>query len=167
MALPYIISTLLYCFHENGDVLLLHRKLKPNQSLWSPPGGKLDTASGESPYACACRESQEELGLALRPTDLHLTGLISEQGYESSAHWLMFLFEVLARFKGLPPSHREGHFGFFPRQQLGDLALPDTDREMIWPLFWRHRGGFFAAHCQCLAPGRNDWTIQAGQIPAL
>jgi 8-oxo-dGTP diphosphatase len=167
MALPYRISTLLYCFHENGDVLLLHRKLEPNRDLWSPPGGKLDTLQGESPYACACREAHEELGISIRPSDLHLTGLVSERGYESAAHWLMFLFEVLPRFKQLPPAHREGQFEFFPPSALGQLPLPQTDREMIWPLFWQHRGGFFAAHCQCLGPSRNQWSIEEGRPPSL
>ena len=63
--LPYQIATLLYCFNEQGEVLLLERAQEPNLGLWSPCGGKLHTAFGESPYACACREAQEELGLAI------------------------------------------------------------------------------------------------------
>ena len=73
MALPHKIATLLYCFSERGEVLLLERAQEPNRGLWSPPGGKLHTESGESPYACACREAQEELGLKLTPGNLHLT----------------------------------------------------------------------------------------------
>src|SRR5262245_60518496 len=75
MALPYKIATLLYCFNARDEVLLLERAQEPNRGLWSPCGGKLRTDDGESPYACGCREAQEELGLALRPSDLHLTGL--------------------------------------------------------------------------------------------
>src|SRR3954469_24112280 len=103
MALPFHISTLLYCFNDEDDVLLMHRVKEPNRGLWSPCGGKLDTDSGESPYACACREAQEEIGLELRPKDLHLTGMVSEHGYQGHAHWLMFLFEVRPRLKKLPP----------------------------------------------------------------
>jgi hypothetical protein len=33
-------------------------------------------------------------GLPLAPTDLHLTGIITERGYLGAGHWLMFLFEV-------------------------------------------------------------------------
>ena len=54
-ALPYRISTLLYCFNRRDEVLLLERRKEPNRGLWSPCGGKLKTAIGESPYACACR----------------------------------------------------------------------------------------------------------------
>ena len=59
MALPYNISTLLYCFNEHEEVLLLERRKEPNLGLWSPCGGKLKTETGESPYACACREAAE------------------------------------------------------------------------------------------------------------
>jgi len=158
--LPYRIATLLYCFDEADNVLLLERAQEPNLGRWSPPGGKLKQDTGESPYACACREAHEELGLTLTPAGLHLTGLISEHGYAGQAHWLMFLFEIKTRLRGLPPPISEGRFAFHPPDQLSALNLPQTDREQIWPLFWRHRGGFFAAHCHCHADGRNDWTLE-------
>lgn len=160
MTLPYKIATLLYAFHQRGEVLLLERAQEPNRGLWSPPGGKLHTSEGESPYACACREAEEELGLRLFPSDLHLTGLVSEHGYEGQAHWLMFLLEIKPRLVSLPPVHREGRFEFFTPAQMKTLALPLTDREQVWPLFWKHRGGFFAAHCRCLADGRNEWILE-------
>ena len=160
MALPYKIATLLYCFSEHDEVLLLERTQEPNLGLWSPCGGKLHTDIGESPYACACREAHEELGLSIAVTDLHLTGLVSEHGYAGQAHWLMFLFEVKPRLKSLPPPHREGRFQFFPRTKLDALRLPQTDREQIWPLFWKHRGGFFAAHCHCHPDGKYDWVLE-------
>jgi 8-oxo-dGTP diphosphatase len=160
VALPHKISTLLYCFNAASDVLLLERAQKPNRGLWSPPGGKLKTDLGESPYACACREAHEELGLRFAPGDLHLTGLISEHGYAGQAHWLMFLFEVKPRLQAVPPPMREGRFAFHTRAALEALPLPQTDREQIWPLFWRHRGGFFAAHCHCHPDGRNEWALE-------
>ncbi len=160
MSLPHKISTLLYIFDAQDRVLLLERAQEPNLGLWSPPGGKLDTSGGESPYACACRESAEEVGMRLRPADLHLAGIVSERGYAGQAHWLMFLFEVRSRIPSLPPAHREGRFGLFSRAELGGLRLPVTDREQLWPLFWRHRGGFFAAHCHCDASGGFRWEVE-------
>jgi ADP-ribose pyrophosphatase len=159
MALPYQIATLLYCFNEQDDVLLLERVKEPNLGLWSPCGGKLHTADGESPYECACREAEEELGLAIPMKDLHLAGMISERGYEGTAHWLLFLFEVTSRLKETPPPHREGRFQFFSKPALVGLNLPQTDREKIWPWFWEHRGGFFAARCDC-SEGTNQWTLE-------
>jgi len=160
MALPFKISTLLYCFNERDEVLLLERRKEPNLGLWSPCGGKLKTELGESPYACACREAQEEIGLSLPATDLHLVGLISEHGYDGQAHWLMFLFEIRTRLNLLPPPNPEGRFAFFRPETITSLQLPQTDREQIWPLFWKHRGGFFAAHCHCHGDGRNEWTLE-------
>src|SRR3954469_19519211 len=115
MPLPYKIATLLYCFNEHDEVLLLERAQEPNLGCWSPCGGKLHTDIGESPYACACREAHEEMGLELKPTDLHLTGIVAEHGYQGQSHWLMFLFEVKLRLKVTPMPHREGIFKFFPR----------------------------------------------------
>jgi 8-oxo-dGTP diphosphatase len=160
MVLPYKVATLLYGFNERDDVLLLERAQEPNRGFWSPCGGKLKMDIGESPYVCACREAGEETGLSLRPADLHLTGLVSEHGYQGRTHWLMFLFEVKPRLKSLPPVHAEGRFQFFARAALAGLNLPQTDREQIWPWFWGHRGGFFAAHCHCHPDGRNDWTLE-------
>lgn len=158
--MPYKISTLLYCFNERDEVLLMARAQEPNLGLWSPCGGKLQTETGESPYACACREAREELGLKISPADLHLTGLVSEHGYQGQSHWLMFLFEIKRRLNTVPPPHREGHFRFFALDALGGLELPQTDREKIWPWFRRHRGGFFAAHCHCHPNGTNEWTLE-------
>ena len=106
MPLPYKVATLLYCFNERDEVLLMERAQEPNLGLWSPCGGKLHTDQGESPYACACREAQEELGVSLSASDLHLTGLVSEHGYQGQGHWLMFLFEVLPRLARLPHPRR-------------------------------------------------------------
>jgi len=30
----------------------------------------------------------------------------------------------------------------------------------IWPLFWKHRGGFFSAHCRCLPNDGHHWEIE-------
>ena len=160
MGLPFKVATLLYCFNDRDDVLLLQREREPNRGLWSPCGGKVDIENGESPYAGACREALEELGMAIQPSELHLTGIVSEHGYDGAAHWLMFLFELKRKLQAVPPVHAEGRFAFFNRAALESLRLPQTDREKIWPLFWEHRGGFFAAHCNCQKNGTNIWTIE-------
>jgi 8-oxo-dGTP diphosphatase len=164
MPLPHKISTLLYCFNAADEVLLLQRAQEPNRGRWSPPGGKLKTGIGESPYACACREAHEEMGLTLTPADLHLTGLVSEHGYQGNTHWLMFIFEVKPRLTAVPPPHAEGIFEFFSRAALDGLLVPDSDRECLWPWFWQHRGGFYAAHIHCHSDGRNEWVLEESTI---
>jgi 8-oxo-dGTP diphosphatase len=164
MNLPHKISTLLYCFNERDEVLLMRRAQEPNLGLWSPPGGKLHASEGESPHACACREAREEIGISVAPNELHLTGIVTETGHEGNAHWLMFLFEMKTRLKEVPPPHREGDFAFHGRAAVSGLAVPETDREMIWPLFWKHRGGFFAAHCVTAVGKANRWTLEQSNV---
>ena len=164
MQLAHKISTLLYCFDEHDRVLLMERAQEPNLGLWSPPGGKLHAAKGESPHACACREATEELSIQVAPAQARLTGIITETGYEGNAHWLMFLFEITLKLKTVPPPHREGTFAFHSRATLDSLALPQTDREMIWPLFWKHRGGFFAAQCFTVPGKPNRWTVEQSNV---
>ena len=165
VSLPYKVATLLYCFIEQDDLLLLERAQEPNRGFWSPCGGKLHMDDGESPYACACREAEEELGLKLVPGDLHLTGLVSEHGYAGQAHWLMFLFEVKLRLKTCPPKHKEGTFCFFRRDEVSSLHIPQTDRDIIWPMFWKHRGGFFSAHWRCHTDRPHEWTVEESVPP--
>ena len=159
MAFPYRIATLIYAFDDDDRALLLKRAKHPNQNLWSPSGGKLDTASGESPHMCAAREAHEELGIHASAADFKLTGIISEHGYLGETNWLMFLFEYVPRLKQTPPPCDEGEFGFFSRQEIESLPIPKTDKEQIWPLFWQYRGGFFMAHCHCSENG-DRWTIE-------
>jgi len=159
VSLPYRIATLLYAFDEKDRVLLIERNHQPNKGCFSPPGGKLQTDSGESPHGCAIREAKEETGIQLTFEDLHLTGIISEQGYQGNTHWLMFLFEIKLRLTDLPPDHEEGAFQWASPKDLEKLPLPGTDREKIWPLFWEHRGGFFAANCQCAKDQSDEWIL--------
>ncbi len=147
--LPYKIAVLCYLFDAQGRVLLLHRKKQPNLDLYSPIGGKLEQPIGESPTACAVREVEEETGLTVNPSDLHLTGIVSETGYEQSTHWLMFLYELTHPVDVKPGAMNEGVLEWHQADQIADLPIPATDREVIWPLFWRYRERFFAAHLDC------------------
>lgn len=157
--LPYKIATLCYLFDDEDRTLLLHRRKPPNLDLYSPVGGKLEMAEGESPTACAAREIAEEVGLTVDAADLHLTGIVSERAYENQTHWLMFLYEVTRPVTVERMSFDEGELAWFTREQVDGLNLPASDREVIWPAFWKHRGGFFAAHLDC-GDGPMAWRIE-------
>jgi len=86
--------------------------------------------------------------------------MVSEHGYQGRTHWLMFLFEVKKKLTTLPKECHEGRFQFFSRAEIDSIKIPQTDREQIWPWFWKYRGGFFSAHCHCHPDGRNDWTLE-------
>lgn len=169
MTLPYKIAVLCYLFDERGRVLLLHRVKPPNRDLYSPIGGKLEQAIGESPTACAQREIKEETGLDIELNELHLTGIVSETAYLGETHWLMFLYEV-TRPVSIPEhdmTFDEGRLEWHEPDAIDALPIPQTDRGVIWPLFWKHRRGFFAVHIDCAAqpprwrieqPNAGPWT---------
>ncbi len=157
--LPYKITVLCYLFDQQQRLLLLHRAKPPNQGLYSPIGGKLEQPTGESPSDCAIREIMEETELEVAASDLHLTGIVSESGYGDQTHWLMFLYEVLQPVRVEPTTIAEGRLGWHRREQLPQLTIPETDRRVIWPLFWRYRRRFFMAHIDC-TNGRLDWRLQ-------
>jgi 8-oxo-dGTP diphosphatase len=152
-ALPYRIAVLVFLENAAGEHLLLHRAKAPNKGAWSPIGGKLETATGESPFECAVRETREETGLVIGAADLHLFAIIAEKAYEGDAHWLIFLFRCRKPLAGLPPDIPEGRFGFFARKSVDALPLPETDRTALWPIYDAHRDRFVALRADC-APGR-------------
>mgnify|MGYP002622949545 CR=1 FL=1 len=157
--LPHKIAVLCYLFDADGRVLLLHRRKPPNQDLYSPIGGKLETSLGESPTACAVREISEEVGLKVTAKDLHLTGIISEEAFQDECHWLMFLYELVKPVEVSCIEFDEGRLEWHDADSLNHLPIPATDRSVIWPLFWKYRGRFFTAHI-CCAGGRMEAVIE-------
>ena len=158
-SLPYKIACLCELTNEQGDLLLLHRSKHPNKDLYSPIGGKLEQATGESPAQCAQREIQEETGLEIPIERLRLSGIISETAYQNETHWLMFWYRVEGPVD--LPAHEmdEGSLEWHPADTLMDLPLPSTDRDVIWPAVMKYHDGFFALHIDCTGP-EMTWTIE-------
>jgi 8-oxo-dGTP diphosphatase len=146
---PFKISVLVFLRDRAGRLLLIQRRKAPNRDCWSPIGGKLEMARGESPFECAVRETAEETSLAVNDGDLHLFGYISEKNYEGGGHWLMFLFDCAKPLPALPPTGDEGHFGLFSRAEVDALPLPPSDRVLVWPWYDDYRGGFVALRADC------------------
>jgi 8-oxo-dGTP diphosphatase len=168
--LPYRIACLCDLRDRDNRILLLRRSRSPNLGLCSPIGGKLDMASGESPAQCARREIQEEAGIDVPIDRLHLIGLVSECAFEGRGHWLMFVYRVLGPVEVPPRTINEGELNWYTWEEVQRLPLPETDREVIWPLLHRYephtaegggegrgggqgreggRPGFFAVHIDC------------------
>lgn len=160
--LAHKIAVLVFITNDNGEHLLLLRAKPPNLGTWSPIGGKLETAVGESPFECAVRETREETGHVVTAGDLHLFAMISEKAYEGSAHWLIFLFKCHRPIVALPPTMREGSFGFFSRQAVDGIPLPETDRTALWPIYDRYHDRFVSLRADC-EPGK-PLVVQIEQI---
>lgn len=162
--LPYRIAVLCYLFDEQGRVLLLHRAKPPNFELYSPIGGKLEQHLGESPTQCAIREIKEEADIDVAAEDLHLTGIVSECSYEGQGHWLLFCYEVTRPVRVVRTHLSEGRLEWHALDRVLNLAIPETDRRIIWPAFLGHRGGFFMVHIDCSASNLT-WRIEQASRP--
>jgi 8-oxo-dGTP diphosphatase len=57
---PVVRATLLFVIHD-GRILLMHKKRGFGKGKINGPGGKIEP--GESPFECAVRETEEELGI--------------------------------------------------------------------------------------------------------
>ena len=101
----------------------------------------------------AVRETREETGLVICPADLHLFAMIAEKAYEGESHWLLFLFKCHRTIPALPAEMQEGRFGFFAREAIDHLSLPETDRTALWPVYDRYHDRFVALRADC-APGK-------------
>lgn len=152
-ALPYRVAVLCYLWDAQDRLLLLHRRKHPNPGMHSPVGGKVEISQGESPHECALREAREETGVELRPGDMRLMGMVAERAYAGQHHWLLFLFECTR-----PVRHEEvaahemdeGTLHWVPTGEVAQLAIPDTDRRIMWPQVLAHRGGgFFVIDIDC------------------
>jgi 8-oxo-dGTP diphosphatase len=150
---PYKVAVLVFLENAAGEHLLLLRAKAPNLGTWSPIGGKLEMTLGESPFECAVRETAEETGLVISTPDLHLFGMIAEKAYEGQSHWLLFLFRCRKPIPSLPADIKEGRFGFFTREAINALPLPETDRTALWPIFDRYKDRFVSLRADCSPAG--------------
>lgn len=158
--LPHKISCLIWMHNAAGDLLLLRRSKSPNEGLWSPIGGKLEKDRGESPFEAARRETFEETGHTVSDAEMHLWGMIAEKNYEARTHWLMFLFDCRKPLPGLPPPIDEGAFAFHPARDWAQLDIPETDREILWPLYTQYHRGFVSVRADCTPGQPLRYTIE-------
>lgn len=160
-SLPFKISALVFVHDARGRQLLIKRNKEPNKDCWSPIGGKLEMALGESPFQCAMREIGEEISLKVSEEDLRMFAMISEKSYEGKAHWLMFLFECKKALTSLPEAMGEGDFAFFEISEIESLKIPETDRKIIWKA-WRdfHSEGFAVLRIDCNPEGELSCRVE-------
>lgn len=157
------IGTLLYFRDQAGRLLLIRRKRPPNQGAWCAVGGKLEMATGESPYECASREAAEEIGVALKASDLALRSILSEKDYEGTGHWLMFVFQVTRPLEDLPVEIEEGEFRFFEREELDALRIPALDRQILFERILTEAGSLHILRSN----GDGEPLVEEGKIGGL
>jgi 8-oxo-dGTP diphosphatase len=169
--LPYRLACLCDLRDKDGRILLIHREKHPNFGLCSPIGGKLDVETGESPAQCAQREIEEEAGIHVPIDRLHLSGIISEQAFEGRGHWLLFYYRVIGPVEVEERHIGEGRLAWHRPEEIDGLPLPETDRQIIWPMIKSNdappggRPDFFTIHIDCRA-GDIRWAVEQGRPPA-
>ena len=147
----YKIAVLCYIFNQKNELLLLNRYKEPNKNFFSPIGGKLEQADGESPHQCAIREIREETGLRLSTEKLCCIGIVTEKSYEGT-HWMIFLYRALENIKPekiKKMEFEEGKLEWIPINNVEKVSIPPTDRRVMWPLVQKHPYGFFISHINC------------------
>jgi 8-oxo-dGTP diphosphatase len=110
---------------EEDGRLLVARRLKGTHlaGLWEFPGGKCEP--GEPHEACLARELAEELGVGSTIGD---ELLVTEHAYPERRVRLHFRHATL---NGEPRPLLGQELRWIPRGDLGQLAFPAADRELI------------------------------------
>jgi 8-oxo-dGTP diphosphatase len=118
-------TAVLCVIRHRDDYLLLRREREPNRGLYVPVGGKIDAF--ESPRAAAIREAREEA--AVHVDDVRLLGSLVETSPTDYNWWTaVYLAELRERPRLVVCA--EGELGWFTRDELLALPMPETDRHM-------------------------------------
>jgi 8-oxo-dGTP diphosphatase len=118
--------TAVLCIIRHGDdFLLLRREREPNRGLYVPVGGKVD--AHESPRAAAIREAREEAEVVI--DDVRYLGTLVETS-PTDYNWWTAVY--IAELRERPPlvACKEGELGWFSRDELLTLPMPETDRHI-------------------------------------
>lgn len=133
-----MLETTLCYIERAGCYLLLHRVKKEkdvNKDKWIGVGGKL--LPGESPAACALRETLEETGLTL--LDPEYRGMV-DFFCDSWPPERMHLFWA-DRFTGSLRDCQEGVLEWVPKEKMA--ALPQWEGDKIFLKLLEDRAPFF------------------------
>jgi mutator protein MutT len=110
---------------EAGRLLIAHRfrdALLPD--LWEFPGGKIE--SGESPEACAVRETAEELDIRVE-----VLGLLLRRPYEYANRKVDLWFYVVRRVDGEPRALGCQEWAWVTLEEIDAYPFPDANAPVV------------------------------------
>lgn len=115
---------------ETGRILLQKRpEGKAMAGLWEFPGGKVET--GEAPQNALVRELHEELGIEVRPEDLHPCTFASEPLGERN---LLLLLYICRHWAGEAQALESPELLWAKIDEMDDLEMPPADGPFITAL---------------------------------
>ena len=121
---PSIRATLMFVI-QDGKILLIHKKRGFGKGKINGPGGKLE--SGETPFACAIRETQEEL--CITPTGVQFVGELYFQFTDgNSIHGYVY---TATGYKGTPTETDEADPVWFPLAEIPFDCMWEDDSTWI------------------------------------
>lgn len=120
---PEVRATLMFVFQE-GRVLLIHKKRGFGKDKINGPGGKMEP--GETPLACAIRETEEELCICVPEQSVTYAGLLQFQfcdGLSIEGH----VFSA-SEFSGVPTETDEARPLWFDLNDIPFERMWEDDR---------------------------------------
>lgn len=159
---PAIEATLLFLVDETSQqVLLIRKKRGLGAGKINGPGGKMET--GETGEACARRETQEELGIAVSDPVLH------GQLWFQFADGLALYAEVFRAtcWQGQPVETDEALPLWTPLDELPFAEMWADDELWLGPMLLDRRCflGRFLFDGDCMLDHRLDWLPEAPPTP--
>lgn len=118
---PDFVGTLVFLVMDNR-VLLIHKKRGHGAGLINGPGGKVE--AGETPVACAVRETREETGITVAAPVLCGTFKFVDL---QAPQWLGYVY-LARRFTGLPCETEEATPEWFALNALPLDRMWEDDR---------------------------------------
>ena len=159
---PQFIGTLMF-IRDGGQVLLIRKKRGLGAGRINAPGGKIEP--GESPLACAVRETREEIGVtvgeaALR-AELRFVERVDQQ-------WYGYAF-VASDYDGAPAETIEAAPHWFAVDRIPYGEMWEDDR--LWlpqVLAGRFVKASFLFEASALLAHELEWTAvpDSGKLPA-
>lgn len=124
-------ATLVMVFQGEGqekEILLAKKKRGFGMDKWNGPGGKVDSAIGETPEECIIRETKEEVALTLQEVDqVGEFDFIFPHAPTKNFHCYLFLSE---KFTGVATESEEMLPRWFKVSEIPYKDMWDGDR--IW-----------------------------------